>query len=130
MATTYDIIAGLGLNAIEIELTGSDPDLLANLERIRAVVMYDETEEIVGDYYVSGPLAAAAPSGTNAGAWEEPDGGGVFGEPRQFFRFFHEFNRRGLYIVALSMTADGAATSLPHGIRIGIGDGFPDGVQY
>ena len=126
----HDLITGTGLQVIDVDLTGSDAQLLASAARITATVVQAQGRKLHDNVEAAWSLGTVAPTTNNAQVYQISET--VFGETevKTYFRFPVTFKERGTYFVQIKIE-DGAGeySSSPTGFIIGVGDGLPNGYR-
>ena len=122
----HDLSLGLGLQVIDVDLTGSDEALMNSAASISAYIFYDDTETFLNTVEATWTLGTAIPT-TNDPAVYRVDVT-EFGTTttRTYFRVPVTFAERGTYLISLRITdTNNDFTSSVGAISVGVGDGLP-----
>ena len=132
MAVKHDIVTGLGLQIFYVDITGSDADLLANLQEVTADIHFDDSEtpdEILTSYIGTPASLTAEPTPkTDTAIYTVTET--VYGETvtKTYFRFAHNFEEAGTYLIPVRMTdTSNNTTWSEEAIAVGIGNGIVRG---
>jgi len=133
MSITHDILAGVGLQIFNIDITGSDSDLMIDVaagSEVRVIVYNDESGEAENEYSASGAVTVGDPLGVGAVVYTVDIISAGITTTHTYFKFSHRFDVAGDYYIALIIEdASGNRSSTADAIRVGIGSGLPKHIK-
>jgi len=127
----YDLKIGLGLQVIDVDLTGSDSAILADASHFNAIIFCDNDATVTASIEVSGPVTPGAPTTNEPAVFSDDVTAYGITSTHTYFRIPYEFKVRGAYLIQISITDNSnIKTTAKEAISVGVGDGLPFGVAY